>query len=63
MKIGESGAVVALLVERAAARGASVHTTTYLYVVRYSRGRLYRADRTLGRNEYRARAQAQTKML
>jgi hypothetical protein len=63
MKIGESGAVVALVVERAAARAAGVLATTFLSVVRYSRGRLYGADRTLGRHEHRARAKVEVKLL
>ena len=35
-KIGDSGAVVALVVERAAAGAAGVHATAYLPVVRYA---------------------------
>jgi hypothetical protein len=52
-KIGESGAVVALVVERAADGAAGVHATAYISMVRYGSGRLYGADRTFGRYEHR----------
>jgi hypothetical protein len=43
MKIGESDAVVALVVERAADGAAGVLPTAYVSMVRYGGGRLYGA--------------------